>query len=84
MRFIKLKEVMEKTSLSRSSIYQKIKEKEFPAQIKTTDHSTAWVEDEVNKWMKDRADMRPKAGGLSCALLVRQFPIFNEQTICLN
>ncbi|EGQ9702394.1 AlpA family transcriptional regulator [Vibrio parahaemolyticus] len=51
MRFLKLKEVMEKTALSRSAIYRKMSEDAFPKSINLGDRAVAWVESEVDDWM---------------------------------
>lgn len=53
MRFLKLKEVMEKTALSRSAIYRKMNEDQFPQSISLGDRSVAWVESEVDEWMEE-------------------------------
>lgn len=52
MRFLKLKEVMEKTALSRSSIYRKMSEDAFPKSVNLGDRAVAWVESEVDDWME--------------------------------
>lgn len=47
MRFLKLKEVMQKTALSRSAIYRKMNDGEFPKSISLGgDRAVAWVEGE--------------------------------------
>lgn len=51
MRFLKLKEVMEKTALSRSAIYRKMNDGEFPQSVSLGDRAVAWVESEVEDWM---------------------------------
>ncbi|MCG6359173.1 AlpA family transcriptional regulator [Vibrio fluvialis] len=51
MRFLKLKEVMEKTALSRSAIYRKMNEREFPESVSLGERAIAWVESEVDEWM---------------------------------
>lgn len=52
-RFIKVKEVMEITGLSRSGIYKAMSNGSFPAQFKLADggFSARWSLDEINKWM---------------------------------
>ncbi|WP_273992323.1 AlpA family transcriptional regulator [Vibrio parahaemolyticus] len=52
MRFLKLKEVMEKTALSRSAIYRKMNEDAFPKSVNVSDRAMAWVESEVDDWME--------------------------------
>lgn len=51
MRFLKLKEVMEKTALSRSAIYRKMNDGEFPKSVSLGERAIAWVESEVDEWM---------------------------------
>ncbi|PMG79220.1 AlpA family transcriptional regulator [Vibrio lentus] len=52
MRFLKLKEVMQKTALSRSAIYRKMNDDEFPKSINLGERAVAWVEKEVDEWME--------------------------------
>ena len=58
MRLIKLKEVMQKTSLGHSSIYKFIAEGTFPKQVFLGARSVAWVESEVDEWILDRIKSR--------------------------
>ncbi|HAS6832033.1 TPA: AlpA family phage regulatory protein [Vibrio parahaemolyticus] len=51
MRSLKLKKVMEKTALSRSAIYRKMNDGEFPESVSLCDRAVAWVESEVDEWM---------------------------------
>ncbi|WP_192890968.1 AlpA family transcriptional regulator [Vibrio bathopelagicus] len=53
MRFIRMKQVMEMTSLSRSSINRYIKEERFPRSVSLGCRATAWLESEVKGWMCD-------------------------------
>lgn len=57
MRFIKLKEVMKLTSLSRSSIYLYIQNNKFPKQITIGERSVAWNLSEIQSWMNGKLDM---------------------------
>ncbi|EGR2323850.1 AlpA family phage regulatory protein [Vibrio sp. 7-5(1-a)] len=52
MRFLKLKEVMQKTALSRSAIYRKMGEGSFPKSVSLGDRAVAWIESEVEEWME--------------------------------
>ncbi|MBF4370830.1 AlpA family phage regulatory protein, partial [Vibrio anguillarum] len=47
------KEVMKKTALSRSAIYRKMNDGEFPKSISLGDRAVAWVESEVDDWMEN-------------------------------
>ncbi|EGR0390803.1 TPA: AlpA family phage regulatory protein [Vibrio vulnificus] len=58
MRFLKLKEVMEKTALSRSAIYRKMNDGEFPESVSLGERAIAWVESEVDEWMEARLQTR--------------------------
>ncbi|CAH0526265.1 AlpA family transcriptional regulator [Vibrio hippocampi] len=53
MRFIRMKQVMEMTSLSRSSINRYIKEERFPRCVPLGCRAAVWLESEVQDWMRD-------------------------------
>ena len=53
-RLIRIQEVLERTGLSRSSLYRKIGSGDFPAQVRLGDRSVAWVEAEVDDWNLSR------------------------------
>jgi len=56
LRLIKLKDVMQKTSLARSTIYKYISFSEFPKPIKLGCKSVAWLESEIDDWIKAKID----------------------------
>ena len=60
-RFLRLAEVIKLTSLSKSAIYDKIANHEFPSQVILSRQSVAWVESEVIDWMNQRLSSRDKA-----------------------
>ncbi len=51
---LRLKDVTKRTGLSRSSIYEKIRNKEFPKQISLGRRASGWVESQVDTWIYDR------------------------------
>ncbi|NAX45444.1 AlpA family phage regulatory protein [Photobacterium halotolerans] len=51
MRFLKLQQVMDKTSLCRSSIYNLINAGEFPKNVTVMGKRKAWLESDVEDWM---------------------------------
>ncbi len=51
IRFIDLDEVMDMVGLSRSTVYEKIKEGVFPAPVKQG-HLSRWVESEVREYQQ--------------------------------
>jgi prophage regulatory protein len=59
-RIIRLKTVLARTGLSRSTIYRKIAEGTFPAQLKISSHGTGWHESEVSRWIEDPVGWRPQ------------------------
>lgn len=54
MKFIRLRDVVALTSLSRATIYRFIAEGNFPKQINLGANSVAWVESEVMEWLEER------------------------------
>lgn len=52
-RIIRLKTVLARTGLSRSTLYRKITEGTFPAQIRISVHGAGWYESAVNRWISD-------------------------------
>ncbi len=55
---LKLNTVIERTALSRSSIYQFAKEGKFPKAIKLGERSVAWASSEIDQWLAERAEQR--------------------------
>ena len=51
---LRLAKVIERTGLSRSTLYQLIDKGEFPQQIKLGMHSVGWVEAEIDEWISSR------------------------------
>lgn len=51
MKFLKLQQVMDKTTLCRSSIYLLIKSGDFPKNVTVMGKRKAWLESEVDDWM---------------------------------
>jgi len=58
MQLIKLKEVINKTCLSRSSIYDYVDRGLFPKPVKLGARSVAWVLSEVDEWILIRINDR--------------------------
>lgn len=51
MKLIRIKDVMERTGLARSTIYKYISLGQFPHPIKLGTRAVAWVEREVEAWI---------------------------------
>ena len=60
-RIIRLKTVLSRTGLSRSTIYRKIAEGTFPAQLKICTNGSGWHESDINRWIADPIGWRPKS-----------------------
>jgi prophage regulatory protein len=60
---IRRKEVERLTALSRSRIYELMKQGEFPNPVRLGTMSVAWVEAEIREWIATRiADSRKEVG----------------------
>jgi prophage regulatory protein len=57
-RVLRLSEVKLRVGLSRSSIYQRVQIKEFPAPIPLGDRAVGWVESEIEEWVNSRIAKR--------------------------
>ena len=57
-RILRLKQVMEKVGLGRSSIYLMMKENRFPQSIKLGLGSCGWSEAELDEWLNEKANAR--------------------------
>ncbi len=59
-RIIRLKTVLARTGLSRSTIYRKIAEGTFPPQIRISVNGAGWRESDINRWIADPVAWRPR------------------------
>ncbi|MFS0774048.1 helix-turn-helix transcriptional regulator [Sphingomonas sp. 1P08PE] len=50
-RIIRLKTVLARTGLSRSTLYRKIADGTFPHQVPISIHGAGWHESAVNRWV---------------------------------
>ncbi|MFD9896923.1 helix-turn-helix transcriptional regulator [Mesorhizobium sp. NPDC059025] len=62
-RIIRLKTVLSRTGLTRSTLSRKIAEGTFPAQIKISVNGAGWHESEINRWIVDPLRWRPQDKG---------------------
>lgn len=60
-RFMRRPEVQHATGLSRSSVYRLLDAKDFPAPIRLSLNTVAWLESEVQAWIEDRVAASRKA-----------------------
>ena len=59
-RIIRLKAVLARTGLSRSTIYRKIAEGTFPRQIRISVNGAGWKGSDISRWIADPVGWRPK------------------------
>ncbi|MFN1534764.1 helix-turn-helix transcriptional regulator [Vibrio jasicida] len=55
MRLVRLKEVIERAQLSKSTIYKMMTNGEFPHNVSLGERASAWVEHELDEWINNRA-----------------------------
>ena len=55
---IRLRTVLARTGLSRSTLYRKIADGTFPRQLPISVHGAGWRESAVNRWIDDPAAYR--------------------------
>ena len=53
-KFLRIKSVIEKTGIAKSTIWLWTSEGKFPKPIKLSPRITVWEEDKINKWMKNQ------------------------------
>jgi prophage regulatory protein len=54
IRMLRLPQVIDATGLGKTKIYELQAEGSFPMRVKITAHSVAWIEEEVQAWLKAR------------------------------
>ena len=55
---LRIKQVLLKSGLSRTVMYDLIQQGSFPKQIKLAERSCGWLESEINEWINKRASER--------------------------
>ena len=53
-RILRLTQVRQRTGLSRTSLYEQVKSRAFPAPIKLGPRAVGWIEAEVAAWIAER------------------------------
>ena len=54
MKILNLNEVVEKTGLSRVTIWRLEKSGKFPKRVNLTDSRVGWIETEIDEWIEAR------------------------------
>lgn len=58
-------QVQARTGISRSGIYQKMADGEFPKSISLGPRAVGWLESSVDQWIQDRITLSAGQGGQS-------------------
>ena len=61
MRIIRLREVMERTGLARSTVYKYVEDGIFPKSVPLGGRAVGWVEQEVEDWIVARIEERDRS-----------------------
>ncbi|VAW66627.1 hypothetical protein MNBD_GAMMA08-912 [hydrothermal vent metagenome] len=57
---LRLPAVINRTGISRSTIYLMMSKKQFPLPISLGDRAVGWLEDEINSWLENRIEASRK------------------------
>jgi len=52
-RIVRIGTVLERTGLSRSTLYRRIRDGSFPRQVSISTQCTGWRESALNRWVAD-------------------------------
>ena len=52
-RILRLNAVLDRTGLSRSTLYRKVERGTFPAQMRISERCIGWRESEVERWLRN-------------------------------
>lgn len=55
IKILRLKQVKERTGLSKSTIYEEMSLGRFPKSFKLSSRTVGWEEDKINKWIEEKA-----------------------------
>jgi prophage regulatory protein len=62
MKLMKLPEVLARVALSRSQVYAMVKDGTFPAPVNVGTRAVAWVESEIDEWVRALVSASRSAG----------------------
>lgn len=60
-RIIRIRTVLQRTGLSRSTLYRKMSDGTFPRQVRISEHGSGWRESAINCWIDDPVAWRPES-----------------------
>lgn len=62
-RILRIRTVLQRTGLTRSTLYRKISDGSFPRQVPISVHGAGWRESAINRWIADPAAYRADSLG---------------------
>jgi len=57
-RILRIRTVLQRTGLTRSTLYRKISDGSFPRQVQISVHGAGWRESAINHWIADPVTYR--------------------------
>lgn len=63
-KILRMRTVLQRTSLSRSTIYRKMHDGTFPNQVRISEHCCGWRQSAIDRWIADPASYRENDGVL--------------------
>lgn len=57
-KILRMRSILQRTGLSRSTIYRKMKDGTFPNQVRISEHCCGWRESAISRWIADPACYR--------------------------
>ncbi len=58
MKFVRIKEILEITGLSKATIYRYIAEDKFPKPVSLGGRAVAWIDNEIDDWISSKIESR--------------------------
>ena len=56
MILLRIKDVVKKTSIGKSTIWEWVKEEKFPKPIKLSERISVWRESDIDEWIESKID----------------------------
>ena len=57
-KILRMRTVLERTGLSRATIYRKMRDGTFPSKVQISEHCRGWRESAINRWIADPVSYR--------------------------
>ena len=67
-KILRMRTVLERTGLSRSTLYRKMKSGTFPNLVQLSEHCRGWRESAINRWISDPMSYREDSAATARAV----------------